>query len=71
MVDLYSQFAAWVQQPLVLTNWVAALIFLMVFGSLYIIGRTLQEILDTIVTIANRLQDKKITPDDQVERPQA
>jgi hypothetical protein len=68
MVDLYSQFAAWVQQPLVLTNWVAALIFLMVFGSLYIIGRTLQEILDTIVIIADRLQDPKARAADQVER---
>jgi hypothetical protein len=68
MVDLYWQFAAWVEQPFVLTNWAAVLIFIMIFGSLYIIGRTLQEILDTIVKIANRLPDEKATPDDRVKR---
>jgi hypothetical protein len=68
MVDLYWQFAAWIEQPFVLTHWMALLIFLMVFGSLYNIGRTLQEILDTIVKIANRLPDEKSTPDDQLKR---
>jgi len=68
MVDLYWQFAAWIEQPFVLTHWMTLLIFLMVFGSLYNIGRTLQEILDTIVKIANRLPDDKATPNDQVKR---
>jgi len=68
MVDLYWQFAAWIEQPFVLTHWMALLIFLMVFGSLYNIGRTLQEILDTIVKIADRLPDDKATLDDQVKR---
>ena len=68
MVDLYWQFAAWIEQPFVLTHWMALLIFLMVFGSLYNIGRTLQEILDTIVKIANRLPDDKATPNEQLKR---
>jgi hypothetical protein len=68
MVDLYRQFAVWIEQPFVLTNWMAVLIFLMVFGSLYLIGKTLQEILDTIVKVANRLPGENATPDDQVKR---
>lgn len=68
MIDLWRQFAAWVEQPIVLTNWVAALILIMVFGSLYNIGRTLNEIHVTIVKIANRLLDEKETPNDQAER---
>jgi hypothetical protein len=59
MIDLYWQFPAWAEKPLVLTNWLAVLILIMVVGTLYQIGKTLNEIHVTIVKIANRFLEGK------------
>ena len=68
MIEMYLQFAAWVEQPAVLTNWVAALILIMVFGSLYNIGRTLNDIHVTILKIADRSHVSTGTGPDDPDR---
>lgn len=53
MVDLYWQFSAWCAKPLVLTNWVALLGFVLICGLLSSIQKTLHAMHVLTTQLAN------------------
>jgi hypothetical protein len=59
MLDLYWKFAAWGEQPLALTNWIAFIFYALIVAFLHQIGKMLNEIHTTIVKIANRFLEEK------------